>query len=134
MPRGPLLHHLALESRILTALREATEPLTAREVAHQVGSVACGCCSNPAAAATHRAKPDRLGSCGGTGWRPTLDSDIHSRMARLVRNDLVMKQGISGGVAYYLSPMVQPEPCPADDPWADEPIQDTIDRVINDRC
>lgn len=133
--RGPLSHHVALEGRILAALREANAALTARAVAEAVGTSACGCCTNPAAAANHRAKPDRYGSCGGTGWRPTLDIDVRARMERLLRNDTVLKLALGGGrVAYYLAPDVEPEPLPDDDPWAGEPVEETIDRVINGRC
>lgn len=135
MPRGPLLHNTAIEARILAVLRESPDALTARQIADGIGTVACGCETNPATAAAHRAKATLIGSCGGTGWRRTFDTDVRGRLDRLIRIKAVERVPMFGSAAmtaYYLSPLYIPDPVDFADPWADEDIGVTYARVMND--
>lgn len=132
MPNKPLIHHLAVEDRILAVLRECNASLTPTEIARFIGTVRCACNQTPALEANHRGRPNGLGSCGGVGWRPAMDIDVKPRLDRLFRRSIIDKAAIAGGVAFYLATEVESVDG-LDDPWAGESPDALMNRILNDR-
>lgn len=103
MGRAPELHNLALEDRLMAALRETDGGLTAGEAADAIGTIPCQCL-HPASVTLMGRHRDQLrypGGCAGTGWRQAIDADVRARLARLERQGFVGRSTVAGRVLYW---------------------------------
>lgn len=101
----PAPKSVAARDHILAVLRDADQPLTAAEIAEQVGTVPCWCTTAPYSERDVRADHQRGGRrsrwvCDGTGFKHADGNDIRPLLLQLERAGHVGADRHDGTVEY----------------------------------